>query len=562
MSSLHTANLVFEGKIRGHLPVTRLAVSDSGSIMIAVPDAHQPRLYHLMRIAAAGGVDEIGAFSVETLRHIDFSEDGRAFVAATDDDVYVFRDDKKTRFFPGTRDNYTAVSISASGELFAVGSADMILSSYSITLARTSGGTVWIKDCPFSVTSIRVTADASKILAGSDDGAAVMLDNSRSVIWQLQDDDPISAVAVSQSGEVSVLGTKGGAVRAVDAEGNRLWETVGAGPVVDCAITDDSELIAVARKTPAGSGLVEFLLADGTSMLEHRVVSQVVSVACSRSGRFGAISCEDGTVQILELTLAPARARSTEMVKTLYDEGCAAIEEGDHAGALERFTKLLEFCPSHVDACRKLVEVRSVLVRRHVEEAERLASEGALAESVQELRAAAAMCPYDRDVFERLTTSRERLISDSLARAVSSADAGQLEEALARVEEVLQLDFTHVQAREELDRLENALVAKYTADADAALETGRPAEAVQILEKAAALRPSPQVRELLAKARAREALKQGLALYEAQKYSQAAFQFRKVLSIDPDNAEAQKYIEYAESLRQDDMLFDRFSKLE
>jgi tetratricopeptide (TPR) repeat protein len=59
-----------------------------------------------------------------------------------------------------------------------------------------------------------------------------------------------------------------------------------------------------------------------------------------------------------------------------------------------------------------------------------------------------------------------------------------------------------------------------------------------------------------------EALAEGLALYEAGKYPQAIAQFRKVLGIDPENAEAPKHLDYAENLAHDDTLSDRFTRLE
>ncbi len=127
---------------------------------------------------------------------------------------------------------------------------------------------------------------------------------------------------------------------------------------------------------------------------------------------------------------------------------------------------------------------------------------------------------------------------------------------------LLGLDFINVQAREELAGLQDALAARYLVDAGQALDAGRPSEAVQLLEKAQDLKASEEVLARLADARCKHAFATGLALYEAKKYSEAAFQFRKVLSIDPQNAEAGKYIEYCESLRQDEIRFGRFSKLE
>ena len=308
--------------------------------------------------------------------------------------------------------------------------------------------------------------------------------------------------------------------------------------------------------------MVEFYDINGVALLEHGDISEVTSVACSRDGRFAAISCDDGTLQILEVTLASARARSADMVKSLFEEGCAAAEKGDHAVALQTLTRLLELSPCHLDACRKLAEVRDEFACKRIEDADRLASDGEPARAVQELQAAAEVCPYDARVFEKLTAARENLIRDALAASSSFAAGGRLEEALAKVEDVIQLDPANVQAREQLSKLEDALVAKHVSEADAALVAGQPERAVHFLERASDLRSSPELQKRLANARARQAFDEGLALYEAKKYSQAAFQFRKVLNIDPDNAEAQKYIEYAESLRQDDTLFDRFSKLE
>lgn len=99
-------------------------------------------------------------------------------------------------------------------------------------------------------------------------------------------------------------------------------------------------------------------------------------------------------------------------------------------------------------------------------------------------------------------------------------------------------------------------------EAEEALSSGRPSDAVRLLEQARDRSSSDRIGETLAKARCEEALAEGLALYEARQYPQAILRFRKVLSIDPQNAEALRHIEYAEKIGQDDALFDRFSKLE
>ncbi|HET6453075.1 MAG TPA: hypothetical protein VFI02_01605, partial [Armatimonadota bacterium] len=170
MASLHTADLVFDRRIKGHMPVTRLAVSNSGTVMVAVPDQYQPRLYHLVRLSISGEWKELGPFSVETVRGIDFCEDGGFFAAITDDDLYAFDDGEKNRLFPERRENFLAISVSSAGDLFAVASSDMIVSSNSVTLAKSSGAQVWVKSLSADVTGIRLAPDASKLLIGTDDG--------------------------------------------------------------------------------------------------------------------------------------------------------------------------------------------------------------------------------------------------------------------------------------------------------------------------------------------------------------------------------------------------------
>lgn len=519
MNPFTSADLAFERRVKGHFPVTRFAVSDAGDVTIIVPDDHQPRLYHVLRVNTAGDWSELGKFSVEKLQRIDFSKDARVLVAMTDDDAYVFREGAKTRFFTDRRDNYAAVSMSASGDLFAVGSADMILSSYSVTLANTSGGQEWVKDVPFIITCARISADGSRILVGAEEGIALMLDKARSDVWRFEGGS-VTALATSPTGDVSVIGARAGSVHAIGESGNLLWEIAREGRIVDCAMSDDAKLTVVARET-TGGGSVEFLSDDGAPVIEHEAPSKIASVSCSPNGSFTAVSCEDGMLQVLEITQAAMKARASESADALRAEALSTLENGDYPAAVGKLTRYLGIRPGDADACRKLIEAKDALV-----------------------------------------AARGRTISDALAEANSLAQAGRLEDALSKAEEILQLDFTNVPARELLGRVEDDLAAKCLADADAALGKGEFAEAVRLLERAAAIRPTSEVRDRIAKARAESAFREGVALYDAKKYPQAAFQFRKVLSVEPENAEARKYLEYAESLRQDETIFDRFSKLE
>ncbi len=275
-----------------------------------------------------------------------------------------------------------------------------------------------------------------------------------------------------------------------------------------------------------------------------------------------AISCKDGTLQALEITAPSPRLRRTERAKGLYEEACRIVDQGQYSEALHKLQTVLELSPDHVFACRKLIEIGSVYIEEAIRRAEDLGAQGEFADAVRELQAVQAAGGYTSALSEKLARARGQLAQRLLARANELSAAEQIEEAVALIGILLGLDFTNIQAREELARLQDALAARYLAEAGQALDAGRPSEAVQLLEKAQDLKASEEVLARLADARCKHAFATGLALYEAKKYSEAAFQFRKVLSIDPQNAEAGKYIEYCESLRQDEIRFGRFSKLE
>jgi len=56
-----------------------------------------------------------------------------------------------------------------------------------------------------------------------------------------------------------------------------------------------------------------------------------------------------------------------------------------------------------------------------------------------------------------------------------------------------------------------------------------------------------------------------MAAYNEKRYSEAVFQFKKVLARDPGHAEAKRYLNFAQKFAQDattESLTDRFSRLE
>ncbi len=552
-NTLGAINPISEQTVKNHLPVARFAVSDTGAVTVVMPDRRQPRLYQVMSLELSGDLRPVGSFSMEKLRRIDFSVDATVIAAATDDDLYLFSGGAKTRLLPERRDIYTGLSVAPAGTRLVVSSANLIRSNHSITLQLLQDGPVWVMDIPFPVSDVRVSQDCTRILAVSDDGPAIMVDDSRSVVWQLDSSDPVTAADVSLTGEASLLGCRSGMLRMVGDSGDIIWESHRADSISGYAVC------ANGRFSVAAYGVtLEALSEDGAVIAEHIAPSPILSVALSPSGTFAAVSCAGGILQALELSFDATRTHAEHKAVSLRAQAERALADGDWASAVDSLAAYLELRPSDVEACRELAEASIELADKLLLDVDHLLDERRLAEAAAAMNKARSLLPH-----QRVSAVQSRILNRALREIAKLSRAGRLEEVIEKAREAVMIDPMDWRPREALANAESALAARYSADAETMLESGNIGEAIAVLEKAAGLTPSDELNEKLAKARARQSFDDGLALYEAKKFSQAVFRFRKALTLDPSLAEAQKYIDYSEGLsRQNDMISDRFSKLE
>ena len=57
-------------------------------------------------------------------------------------------------------------------------------------------------------------------------------------------------------------------------------------------------------------------------------------------------------------------------------------------------------------------------------------------------------------------------------------------------------------------------------------------------------------------------MRAGIGLYGRQRFQEAAFQFRKALALQPDHAEALRYLAYISGAGPQSPISERFSRLE
>lgn len=561
MNDLRSTSLILDRRIRGHLPVTRYSVSDVGSVTLAVADPNQPRLYHLGRQSCAGEWEETSSFSVEKVSSWDLAAANDVFIVATTDDFYLFCGGQKTRPLSSNRDSYSGVSITAAGDLFVTASTDMLMSAFSVTLISSDGTVRWTKDLPVTLTCIQISPDGSLIAVGSDEGIVYLIDSERHVIWEFDAGGPVSTVSVPTSDGTVIVGMKSGAVLAI-RDGDRVWGIDGHGTVTVCTGTSDGRLVITARDGGDDDHTVECLSADGSFCLSHAVPSRVASVACSDNCRYLAISCRDGTVQVIELQGGSNRLADLGQAAAFLEDGVAMLGRGEYADAVSALRRALEIRPADVGAAANLMVAARSLIGDSLCRAEEALKNGDYGEAVNRLSVAWENCTLAPDTVSEVLSGRRSTVDRIMEHAEELASNGAVNEALDVLNALLSLEVTHIGARELLSDLEQEVTEKLVQVADQARAEGSLADAVRLLEQACDRDPSEAVGKKLRHARAEEALAEGLALYREQRFSEALFQFRKALSLDPENAEALKHIEYAEKLSEGGTLHDRFSRLE
>ena len=97
-----------------------------------------------------------------------------------------------------------------------------------------------------TVSDVAITADGRYMVAGTESGSIICLQQDGSVPWNVSAPDTVTAIAVAGSGEYVAAGTMRGDVLLFDGNGGRYWTESVAGSVRDLALAGDGRSLAVA----------------------------------------------------------------------------------------------------------------------------------------------------------------------------------------------------------------------------------------------------------------------------------------------------------------------------
>ena len=561
MSDITNVNLLWQRKARGAAALARFAAQDDGTLLVSVPDELEARTFHIARFDPNGRSQVLETYNVETLRKTEIGSSGSAFVGVTDDDFYLFREKRKSRFLADRRASYTDLALSANGQRFAAALCDLLLSGNTIALGDIGGRLLWTKDVTFPIARLAVDREARRIAVAGESGDLLMLDAARDTLWTHRAEAALTAVATSDAADRTVF-AGGGGVGVVDGEGRLVWFTPLPGDIIEVAIDAEGRTAAALTRLDQSAGRLYFLSGEGLPTWDIEFdEARPTGLSLSADGQHAAVSLRDGTLAVYRLEYGERLAgAATDQV---LGEARAALDAGNARQAAELLRARLLAVPSDVSACEALSRALSELRRRAFHAAE-------TAEAVQdfvgadthlaELLAASAL---DAEATALRTALRARWAAFAFAAGRAALERGDGAAAEARFLETIEADPLHTEARAALAHARQSASAGALQRGKDLLAAGRFTDAIAALAEAQTRGATgPEVTALLREARTGEALALGNKLYQDRQYAAALFQFKKVLRFDPANAEALQKVGYAQNLLQDRDLNERFTRLE
>jgi len=219
-----------------------------------------------------------------------------------------------------TGDSVLGVAISADGSRIVAGSDD-----YKVYLFNSEGELLWEYETGNIVWRVAISADRSRVVAGSDDHKIYLFNSAGELLWEYKTGDSVEGVAISADGSRIVAGSGDHKVYLFNSVGKLLWKYRTGGEVYpSVAIPADGSRI-VASSLPdkiyllgsEGELLREYETGDmlfhlGITMDGDRVVAgsdNVVAgvMAGSDDGEAGVVAgSNDGKVYLFDTFSSPS----------------------------------------------------------------------------------------------------------------------------------------------------------------------------------------------------------------------------------------------------------------
>ncbi len=554
------ANLLWHRRYRGLVPAALRSVSDTGRALLIRPDEYEPRTYQVLTVEVGGDPAELGAVSVEKIRKFETIPDGRMMLGMTNDDLYIFREGRKTRFLAERGCSFADVALAPGPGWFVCGFSDPLSTHHSLAFGDANARLGWTRELDQPVNRVAIAGDGRVLAVGFPSGRTIALDNLRNPVWGFVHEEPVTGLALGESGAACVIGTEAGTLLAVNGEGALRWKVSVGLPVVGTA-TDDRARWVAAILSDGGSHALICLTETGAPLWEFDLEARPTGISLSPDGRYLLVSLATGVASLFQVDFTAVSA-VPGLTRRPLALARAAASTGDLEAARVQYLAVLAAEPHDVETARELADLERILLCQYDEVARQQRASGNFEGALDVLDRALRVLPWDpalvahrRDCCEEARAFWEAEAQEAMARYAWDA----AERACGRV---LQLDAGALHAREALAAIREHRAAALRTDGDTRAGAGDAAGAIACWQQAQKLEPRDDVAQRLRRMEAQRCVDQGIAHYEAQRMPEAVFQFRKALALDPHSEPAARYLGYAQGQAVDTQIADRFSRLE
>jgi tetratricopeptide (TPR) repeat protein len=570
-----SVNLERIHRCEGALGIGTQSVSDAGQIGYLARDPAVARTYRLATLLPSKPNEpdrliQHDGFGLESVHRCSCSPDGAWAYLLTDHDVYFIMQNgaavQRSSLQVRHGDTFVDLRVAASDQrrTALVLTQDRGSTSFTITLLEshdTPGvlSVVWSKTWSEPVLAVALSSGGEFVSVALQSGTILLLDRQRQIVWTHagEETSPIIALAVDSTGSVAALASSGEIKRLDSGEGNVVWRVLVPvkhpdirGNIPATLLTVDSRMRTVLCAVNQSEHLDDlhgtYLLLNGRNgdvLWDDQVDSAVIGIAISPAGHFCTLSVAEGDVMLLSISgrrqhLVGADA---EMAAQLLGRAQRAFNNYNFAKAVHALQEAFEIDPSLAGAGQLYDEACW-----HYRESVLKKTRSISAQSLAQVEDALTLMRHD----ERLTIRRNalaRLVAEALGReATECANEGEFEESITKYREALSIDRNQTELRNALRIVCDQLALALIKEADNAFHEERFEEAIEMLERVQELRPGESaISQRLEHAKGLHAYAIGMSHYISKRYQEAAFWFRKTLTLLPEHAEAARYLGFA-----------------
>ena len=564
---IQNVNLLWEKRFRGAYAPGQYALSSEATLTLATPRPLEPRAYDLTLHRADGGADVQWGFTVETLLKMEVS-DSDDCIGMTADDLYLFHDRSKSRFLADKHVNYIDCALSADGLRLAAIFSDLAGSSFALAYGDITGKLVWLREFDTQVSCVAISRDGSHVLVGDEAGRLTMLDASRRDLWQFEIDSPVRTVACSQNGESIIYGSEGGRTGVIDGDGARRWENQYYGEPVALAISADGSRSAQLTIIPGDASrqaTISCFARDGSEDWRHDTERRTTGISLSPEGEFLTVGARDGTISVYSVTYGEG---STAAIA--YESALARAQrswgDGNPGQACAILRTAAQANPSVVALSEDYLAYRTAWFDFEFTAVDNSLKESDPKSAIRILSALLEEDPFSIPAIEKLRSARMSRADQLIELALNLEESGKFDQAEMNLTEAVAVSPIDIPiARTTLAALAARLAEVSDGNAEQMLMDGNKQGAIEALTMAQAKSPDPVRSARILLLHTELEFEKGMAAYNSRSYTEAQFQFKKVLNLNGAHPEAAKYLEYARRFSQEsttDSLQDRFSRLE